>query len=708
MGYQWLKPPYPASANHMIRPLLLILLILPLTLSACGEEVIMPVVMETPTAVPTVISLADTIDPAILTPSPMPTAAPSITPSPPPTWSPAVTESIQTQAGIFAAAQAELARAAPPERDDVALAMAYRGLTAVPQLNTPLVTEPLPLGTQQQFKIGNIDDNTISEIDTDLLAVSEHAYFWFQTGSDIPEPDETLLVVMTDFFDEIYESVIFYFGSEKNPGVDGDPRLHIVHASPDTLCTTDEESPNCRIAGYFSAQNLLPTSVDPNSNMREMFIMNMDQFGSTFYLNVLAHEFRHMVEENYDKGDADWEVEGSAMLAETLLGYPETGQLRGNLFLENPDQQLNSWSDNNTTARYGQGYLLNQYIYDRLGTDMYRQFATSPESGLLALDGVAAANGLNMTGQSLWLDWLVTLAVHDEPDAPDLYRYQELKLNTAMMTDVISLPTQNKTTVHQYAADYYQIVPTGVVTIAFTGSPLVHLLDASPPSGDSMWYAQRANYSHPRLTRSVNLQAVDAATLSYAAYVDIEEGYDFAYVSVSTDDGRSWQGLTAAGMQGLAPEDDPSASALTDRFYTGRQRGWIEEHIDLTPYAGQKIQLRFEYVTDPILTYNGFALDNISIPEIGFYDDVETPVEGWLAEGFTRTAVQLPQTWHLQLITFPDGVIQVEQLAIPPDQILTFSLDTAVSTKPPILIVAATAPMTLEKAYYTLTITGEE
>ena len=56
-----------------------------------------------------------------------------------------------------------------------------------------------------------------------------------------------------------------------------------------------------------------------------------------------------------------------------------------------------------------------------------------------------------------------------------------------------------------------------------------------------MWVAQRANYSNPRLTRTVDLRDVATATLEYAVYADIEQGYDFGYVSVSVDNGRTWQ-----------------------------------------------------------------------------------------------------------------------------------------------------------------------
>ena len=151
----------------------------------------------------------------------------------------------------------------------------------------------------------------------------------------------------------------------------------------------------------------------------------------------------------------------------------------------------------------------------------------------------------------------------------------------------------------------------------------------------------RNKYSNPRLPHHEDLRDVASATLEYEAYVDIEQGYDFAYVSVSEDGGMTWLPLAADGMQGLEVQDDPSDSALAERFYTGQLERWISESIDLSAYAGKEIDLRFEYITDPILTYGGFALDDIRIPELDFADDAESLDEGWSAEGFVRVPLSL-------------------------------------------------------------------
>lgn len=589
----------------------------------------------------------------------------------------------------------ELLAASPPVRDDVALAMAYDGVTE--EMLAAVTTPPAPnVGDVISFNVLNIDSNTNVSIDARLYAAGEHAYFWFDTA--LPEPDERVLQDTATAFDVIYEQNVANFGRENSPGIDGDERLHIINASPGAIC---DDADRCGLLGYFSSSDALPRLVNEYSNEREMFVMNGSRFGTDSYLHVLAHEFRHTIEDNYDQSGADWEVEGSAIFAEELAGFADNAISRGNLFLQNPDQQLNRWTDGNTTPYYGQGYVLNRYIYDRLGPDLYRQFATHPADGLQAVTAVAEENGLDLDGESLWLDWLAALAIHRHPQSLEIYRIGDGSLQTATMSN-ISGPEMLEATVHQYGADYYLLEGNGPTTVAFEGGSHTPLLDVPASSGQQYWYAQRVNYSHMQLERSVDLSGVSVATLNYDVYHDIEVGYDFAYVSISEDGGETWQGLEAAAMQGLEEGHDPGDAAYTDRFYTGKSNGWKTEQIDLTPYVGREVRLRFSYVTDPILTFGGLALDNINIPEIGFFDDAEQDVDGWQAQGFTRATAALPQSWHLQLITFGGGAPEVTTLEPGADMTLMHTLDLGQSEGRAILIVAATAPMTLEVAEYRL------
>jgi len=676
-------------------------LLLSLSLVACGRLELFSTQSETvisTSAVTVQVTLVAT--PELLAPNPATTPAPD-KPAALPTATNAVAIAPSTAESLPLPAMAELERIAvelatnnPPTRDDIRLAAAYLGVGST--LSTPTAPIEYQVGMDESFYIGNVDSNTVSIIDAELMSIGENAYFWFDRGSGSIDPDPAELARLTASFDGIYDILYPYFGVSEPVG----SRVHIVHAAPDVLCDVADQ---CHLAGYFSSRDLLPKSVRPQSNERPMFVMNTRQFGTGNYLDVLAHELRHMLGSGYEAGEEDWFVEGGAMFAEELAGFPFLPQMRGNLFLEDPDRQLNNWTDGDTIPYYGRGYLLNRFIYDRLGADLYREFILSREPGLRGIDAVAGENGLDMTGDQLWLDWLAAMALTDAKDTPAEYQWAGPALDSVATTPVNNLPATFETTVHQYAADYYELPSSGEVTIEFAGQPAVSLLNVEPPSGDYYWYAQRANDSNPRLTRAIDLRDVTEATLEYEVFVDLEAGYDFAYVAVSADDGQTWQPLEAGGMQGLQPEDDPSDSALAPRFYTGRSGTWVSESVDLSPFAGQEILLRFEYVTDPILTFSGFALDDIAINEIGFFDDGETLDEGWVAEGFTRATSRLRQQWPLQLVTFDgDGRPAVERLNADEDGRLHHVVQTLPGTRRPLLIVAAIAPETLELAHYSL------
>lgn len=643
------------------------------------------------------------------TPTTQPTIQPTLPPPRKGTSQP--TNPLPSQPASLPDITTQLRTNRPPARNDLLLAQAYKGFDPTQVTPPTAVSAPLPVGTRDQFTILNTTSNTNSTVAADLLVVGEHAYFWFDTtpGNAVPTNDE--LTQTAAEFDQIYEQVRASFGSEPSPGIDGDPRIHIFNASPLTICNvTVSTATQCGLLGYFSAQDGLPRLADPHSNEREMFVMNGRTFGTATYLDVLAHEFRHMIEANYDDSDWDWVVEGSAMLAEDLIGYPSDGRNRANQFLNNPDQQLNRWSDGGTLTRYGQGYLLNRYLYDRLGPDLYREFAQHPADGLEAVTAVAEST-LGLTGPQLWLDWLIALAIHEHPAVPDKYRLPD-GLQTVAQIDlpVAAQGREQDGTVHPYAADYYRLLGDGEVTVSFSGAPDIPLLPVNPASGGRMWLANRANFSQARLTRPLDLTGVSEATLSYDVYHDIETGYDFAYTAVSTDDGHTWQGVAGPNMQQANTSDDPRGVALTPRFYTGQSGDWVREEIDLTPFAGQEILLRFEYVTDPILTFGGLALDNIAVPEIGLNEGAEMEAidEAWLAEGFVRAPATVPAEWHLFSLSFETGTPQITPVSLNEDghtALFPVSLNGVV--RPPVLLVALSAPATLQPAPYRLEVTNQ-
>lgn len=591
--------------------------------------------------------------------------------------------------------------------DPIALAVAVKGVPGPIERVAATEAPTLQEGTVKTFWVHNTDTNEWTEIEARLEKVTEHAYFWFDTSRELVQKDA--IDRAAEAFEQIYETVRAIYGSEWNPGIDGDPHIYILHPRATALCNVTESTAHqCNLLGYFSSTDELPVAVDPHSNQHEMFIMNMDKaIGGDQYLTTLAHEFRHMIEYNYDRHDDDWEVEGTAVLVEDLLGYQRDAGSYGSAFTKGgTDLQLNVWSKGRSAINhYGQGYMFARYIYQRMGEDFYSAWVKHPERAFDALDLVLQEQGFDFTAHDLWLDWMAAVSLIGFDNVPDQYAFgEEFYVDPPKMAVVNKFPKDIEEDVSQYAFDLYDVRGEQAIKMDFVGTTKVATLEGLlPASGQYVWWSGRANQGDMWLTREVDLSGVDSATLNYSVYYSLERGYDFAYVLVSTDGGETWQSLVSENMQGEKESDDPGDLALTDRFYTGRTKGWVEESVDLTPYAGQVIMLRFQYVTDAIFTGPGVALDNISIPEIGFYDDAETLNEGWQAQSFVRVTAYQPQRFHLVLITFDaEGVPVVQRIAIAEDNTASFEIALSPESKRALLLVAASNPLIMTPAHYQL------
>ncbi len=77
---------------------------------------------------------------------------------------------------------------------------------------------------------------------------------------------------------------------------------------------------------------------------------------------------------------------------------------------------------------------------------------------------------------------------------------------------------------------------------------------------------------------------------------------------------------------------------------------WKPETVDLTPFAGSKVVVRFEYLSIANRDDQGFAVDNLAVPELGFRDDAETD-GGWTLDGWQRVGNSVPQRFLVQAIT---------------------------------------------------------
>ena len=201
------------------------------------------------------------------------------------------------------------------------------------------------------------------------------------------------------------------------------------------------------------------------------------------------------------------------------------------------------------------------------------------------------------------------------------------------------------------------------------------------------------------LTRTFDLTNYSGPlSLNYWTWYDIEAGWDYVYLEASTD-GENWKILTTPSGTNINPQGSNYGWGYTG--YSGGKSTpvWIYETVDLSQFAGENLTLRFEYITDSNVTGEGFLLDDLSIPEIGYSTDFETDNAGWQADGWARIQNVLPQNYRLALISSGETT-NVQYISLNSDITadIPFTIGDAVDNV--VLVVSGTARFTRQLAPY--------
>ena len=469
-----------------------------------------------------------------------------------------------------------LAQTVVPVADAVDLARRFRGVQTLPTPPASVVTRQV--GEVEQFWVENNDANREFQISATLRVVGQHIYMWVQSDVNV-NIDE--VQKLTDAFDTtVYPKVRTLWGEEINPGIDGDPHLYglFAHQLGDS------------VAAYFSSVNTFPKQVWSSSNQHEMFLFNLDtldaqNLAGTDIESIFAHEFQHMIRFNIERNEDIWLNEGFSAFTQLLLF--QDGQSIP-YFFNRPETQLNDWPPNvNTSPHYGAGALFVAYFYERFGEAGLRKLSNEPERGLDAFDRVLKDMGQPGVNE-FFADWVLANFLADTRLGDGRYGHSLVSAgygSPSPIANVTDYPYSYRGTLNQYSADYH--VLTGLegqqaLDIHVDAPSTTMLIPFNAPSGEWMWYSNRADLSDMRLTQAFDLTKVKAATLNYKVWYDTEEFYDYGYVTVSTDGGKSWEILKTPSSDTTNPVNNAYGPG-----YTGVSDGWRDEQVSLDAYAGR-------------------------------------------------------------------------------------------------------------------------
>jgi immune inhibitor A len=571
-----------------------------------------------------------------------------------------------------------------PERDLYQLAAA---LTPGGNFETPQVVNPNPVsysvGRQDTFWLVDFQALNFYQRSFKLQLVSPQAYWYVEEGQNIQQSD---LERSAEIFEnDIYPLVTTAFGKENKPGIDNDPHLNILHASLRN------------VGGYFSSADEYPQAINQYSNERETIYLNTGalalRVGTSKYLSTLAHELQHAIHWAGDPGEDTWVNEGLSELAITIAGYQPDSI---DQFLSRPTTSLVHWplEQLNAAPSYGAASLFMHYLSEHYGGYRYlRRLVVEPSDGIHGIDAYLNALGYEATFRDVLQDWVVA-NVLDENQG--IYGYEGLDINAIPQQSMDSF-SEFSSEIPQYAAEYIELIDlVGPLRLHFRGMA-ENVLIPVEVGEQGCWWSNAGDSISSTLTRAVDLRQVSRATLNYKIWYSIEEDWDYGYVEVSVDGGFTWDILDTPHTSPENPLGQGFGSG-----YTGESGGWINESIDLTPYAGQDILTRFHYVTDDAINGDGICIREIAVPEADLMNDINA----WQSDGFLLTNNRLKQDYIVQVIEKGE---RNRLTPIPLDS--TNSGDVVIShlqgQDRVVVAVVALAPKTRQPASYILTIDPE-
>ena len=638
------------------------------------------------------------------TPTP---ALPALRPTPTP-----VVAAPPVPAGALAqlSTEEQLAAAVAPVRDLTGLALRLHPDLGPIERSSGAPPPQYAIGDRIEFNVHNVDTTGNATVTAELVYMSDVLYGWVEAGQEYNA--NALRRSLGRFSERIYPALVAAFGSESNPGVDNDPRLHVLHTT----------GMGGSVAGYFSGADANPRAAFSLSNEKEMFDISLDWLNSsddyTYYETVLAHEFQHMIHWAVDGNEETWLNEGLSEYAQEVAGYPADVGFAYS-FTNQPDTQLNTWSmTGSNAAHYGGAYRFVRYLVERFGPGIVGQLVAEPANGVGGVQRVLERIAPGTRFEDVFADWAVANFA-DQPQAAagkGRYGFAEIDPGLVQLEQVATLEAGLPVVaaVANLAADYVEVVAgagQGDVTVDFRGATATRLVAADAHGGARVAWANRVDNSDTRLTHTLDLRGVDASTpltMSVAMWWDIEEGYDFGYVMASRD-GAQWEMLEGPHTTRANASGNNLGAGYTGARGEGDGTGpaWVTETFDLSPYRGGEVQIRFEYVTDDAMNNPGWLIDDVAVPAIGLHEGFEQGAPGWLSEGWLVTDNALGQHWLVQVLEFEDGeLVNVARPAVAAGS-ASFTVAAPGADRSAVIAVSGMTPYTTEAADYSLTVTQQ-
>lgn len=449
------------------------------------------------------------------------------------------------------------------------------------------------------------------------------------------------------------------------------------------------------------------------------------------YEGVFAHEYQHLLESYRDDDEVNWVNEGLSDHAATITGYfdpaasinDQNFQSHIQCFLGwnevltpanpnpgkgGPENSLTYWGDQGDDQEilcdYGAAHSFMEMLSGRYGPTFMKKLHRSPRNGLNGLNHLLDTYDPTKNAQDLIHEWAAMVSLDGVLDdgatlnggtAAD---YQTPTLDATINwdnDDDYSTPGappngSDYVRLRKAGTDPVQYLPASAIhSISFQGDktlpplPLEWSVDSTPPgrshAGDSSLYSGSGANFDRAMIKQIPVPA-GSPTLTFDTRYNMEKNYDFGFVQVSTDGGKTFTSLSNADTTSDIASDSPilgtlshNAPGLNGKSGSGTFAKWVPESFDLSAYAGQNVLLSFRYITDSGVDKPGWWVDNIKVDGTVVSDG--TSLGGW--RSLTDVNPTPVAGFKVQLVAYTDDHAQAWIYDLPLDANFSGSIKAA-------------------------------
>jgi hypothetical protein len=382
------------------------------------------------------------------------------------------------------------------------------------------------------------------------------------------------------------------------------------------------------------------------------------------YEGTFAHEWQHLLEYYADPNEVVWVNEGLSDYAQTLTGYVDARAMIDQPGYDNhincyqgfgtvrtkyntnprdcggPSNSLNVWDEGppgNVLADYGNAYEFMIYLADRFGPDaITRLHRDGAHQGLAGVEAVLpAGTGLYQMLHDYQTMTLVDRAV-DRPGGTITGIPKSHVIASGLRSTInLANPADYDTPgAPPNGADYVPL-PTPLHSISFDGATSLPPLPTGWTIADQTLFSGNTNNLDNTAVLPITVPASDP-TLRMETAWDLEDSYDFAYVEISADGGKTYHPIAG----------DRTVAGLLGPALTAASGGTVPVSYSLSAYAGKSVLLALRYVSDEAGNKGGWRIGNLTL-------GTETLSDGSTLNGWKSPTEIVPTpvaAWHVTLV----------------------------------------------------------